>query len=231
MRRQKLTALRLLLWHQNDPGRQDWGVIPSAGGHLGFLYRANLIAFLTDIRHAGYHQLLVSLAPMGPNDPRRPSYDPALFEQNWSFLRSVRALVKRYGPPSEATAPVLVWRNNGPWKRTVLYRAAPDLPFVEVQPLADLVAPQVRPWRLGAAVLALFGLLALALASVGLYGVVAHALARRHYEMGVRMALGARWRQVLWLALRPASPEYARVGSTASGSRRWRASLTNARWG
>ena len=89
----------------------------------------------------------------------------------------------------------------GPLRRAVL-GVAPDLPFVEVQPLADLVAPQVRPWRLGAAVLALFGLLALALASVGLYGVVAHALARRHYEMGVRMALGARWRQVLWLALR-----------------------------
>jgi hypothetical protein len=79
---------------------------------------------------------------------------------------------------------------------------SPDLPFVEVRSLADLLAPQVRPWRMGAAVLALFGLLALALALVGLYGVVAHSMARRGYELAVRVALGAQERDVLWLALR-----------------------------
>jgi predicted permease len=89
----------------------------------------------------------------------------------------------------------------GPVRREVL-AVAPDLPFVEVQPLSDLVAPQMRPWRMGTAILSVFGLSALALAAVGLYGVVAHALARRRYEMGVRMALGARWRSVIWIALR-----------------------------
>lgn len=90
---------------------------------------------------------------------------------------------------------------RGPLRREVL-AVAPDLPFVDVQPLADLIAPEVRPWRMGTAVLALFGLLALALALVGLYGVVAHAMERRRYEMGVRIALGAQWRDLLWLALR-----------------------------
>ena len=89
----------------------------------------------------------------------------------------------------------------GPVRREVL-SVTPGLSFVDVQPLADLIAPQVRPWRMGAAVLALFGLLALSLALVGLYGVVAHAMERRRYEMGVRIALGAQWRDVLWLALR-----------------------------
>ncbi len=89
----------------------------------------------------------------------------------------------------------------GPVRREVL-AVAPGLAFVEVQPLADLVSPQMRPWRAGASVLGLFGLLALALAIVGLYGVVAHSLSRRRYEMGMRLALGAQWRNVLWLALR-----------------------------
>jgi predicted permease len=78
----------------------------------------------------------------------------------------------------------------------------PDLPFVEVRSLADLLAPQVQPWRMGAAILALFGLVALVLALVGLYGVVAHSMARRTYELAVRVALGAQERDLLWLALR-----------------------------
>jgi len=78
----------------------------------------------------------------------------------------------------------------------------PNLPFVEVRTLADLLAPQIHPWRMGAAVLTLFGLLALLLAIAGLYGVIAHSLARRTYELGVRVALGAQWRDLRWLALR-----------------------------
>jgi ABC-type antimicrobial peptide transport system permease subunit len=78
----------------------------------------------------------------------------------------------------------------------------PNLPFVEVRTLADLLAPQIHPWRMGAAVLTLFGLLALLLAIAGLYGVVAHSLARRTYELGVRLALGAQWRDLRWLAIR-----------------------------
>ncbi len=89
----------------------------------------------------------------------------------------------------------------GPVRRQV-QGLMPDLPFVEVRSLAELLAPQVRPWRMGASVLGLFGLLALLLALVGLYGVVAHSMVRRTYELAVRMALGAQQRDLLWLALR-----------------------------
>jgi ABC-type antimicrobial peptide transport system permease subunit len=55
-----------------------------------------------------------------------------------------------------------------------------------------VVEPVMRPWRLGAGVFSLFGILALAIAAVGLFGLLSHAVAQRTHEFGVRQALGAR---------------------------------------
>src|SRR5205823_4423879 len=86
--------------------------------------------------------------------------------------------------------------------RSEVQSLAPDLPFVEVRSLEDLLSPQLQPWRSGAAVLTFFGLLALLLALVGLYGVIAHTLEKRGFEMGVRIAHGAQRGDILWLVLR-----------------------------
>lgn len=76
-----------------------------------------------------------------------------------------------------------------------------DLPYANIRTLASLVDPHVRPWRLGAALFTAFGALALGLAALGLYAVIAYAVAQRTQEVGVRVALGARWGDVAGLVL------------------------------
>ncbi len=74
--------------------------------------------------------------------------------------------------------------------------------WLEVAPLDERLAPQLRPWRLGAALMGAFGALALVIAVVGLNSLLAHMVAGRRHELGVRSALGAGRRQVLALVFR-----------------------------
>jgi ABC-type antimicrobial peptide transport system permease subunit len=87
-----------------------------------------------------------------------------------------------------------------------LQQGLPGLAFAQVIPLSTVLDPVVRQWRLGATMFTLFGSLALILAAVGLYGVIAYDVAQRTREMGLRVALGARAadirRLVLWQGIR-----------------------------
>jgi predicted permease len=79
---------------------------------------------------------------------------------------------------------------------------APGMPFVAVRSYAELMADDLRPWVLGATMFTTFGVLALVMAAIGLYSVLAYLVAQRRHELGVRMALGARPGQVLLIVLR-----------------------------
>jgi predicted permease len=88
-------------------------------------------------------------------------------------------------------------RTNGdpavmvPALRAALSSAAPDLPWLDIRPLRQRLDPQLRPWRLAASMFTAFGVLALGLAAVGLYGLLSYSVARRAHEIGIRKALGA----------------------------------------
>jgi predicted permease len=102
------------------------------------------------------------------------------------------ALVVRTAMPASSALPAL---------RQVLWMLEPDILFTGDTPAEEVAAATVAPTRIGALVLGAFGALALVLAAVGLYGVVAYSVSRRMREVGIRLALGAEPWQVMRMML------------------------------
>ncbi|HJR66544.1 MAG TPA: ABC transporter permease [Gemmatimonadaceae bacterium] len=86
--------------------------------------------------------------------------------------------------------------------RRSLQGAMPGTSYVTVRALGELVDDTRRSWRLGATMFTAFGLLALVVAAVGMYGTIGYNVALRMHEIGVRIALGAKRGHILQLVVR-----------------------------
>ena len=121
--------------------------------------------------------------------PRPFIYFPLSQSSERSFAT---LLVRTRGDPMTALSPV----------RAAMNELDPDMFPMNTQPLSELIGFALLPARFAAALFGLFGVLALLLASVGLFGVMSYSVSQRTHEIGIRATLGAQRGDIVRLVLK-----------------------------
>jgi len=109
-----------------------------------------------------------------------------------STRRSMSLVVRTDGDPTTLAAPV----------RSIVKQLDPRLPISEVRTMRNIVNTAIGGPRFAMGALGLFGVLALMLSAIGIFGIVSQVVASREHEFGIRAALGATPRELIGLSLR-----------------------------
>lgn len=170
------------LWPGEDPiGRrlkQGWPETPDhpTGPDAYFSPWREVVGIVADVKFNG----ITSETPL-------QVYLPLVQES----ARSVAIVVRSATEPASLT----------PSLEGIIRSLDKDLPLFQVRTMDEMLDGSIARERMSMLVFAVFAVVALMLASIGLYGVVAHGVTERTHEIGVRMALGADARHVLGLVV------------------------------
>ncbi|MDE3157093.1 MAG: ABC transporter permease [Acidobacteriota bacterium] len=171
------TTARRYFGPGNPIGREASFPMPPVPGRPKGYVSMRLVGIVSDVKYAG-------LATSPPNQIYRP-----LAQQPWPALFLAVRTDRALGGFSSTL------------RRAVAF-VDPSLVLSSITPMDRIISSDVNPYRFRTVFLAAFAGLALAIAAIGLFGIMAFSVAQRTTEIGIRMALGARTADVMRMVLR-----------------------------